>query len=166
MVFYSLFCWFLLRIHFFFFFASISVIFYINKRESFGRCNSHLYWRRIPFQNATCSPTPILYKIQKKRVIIRRALFLNCDMFEFSEFVWGIAEVKRDLDISLQSVGTSISTNIALEALRALVLARPDVGKRKLSFNQTFVIEIFFFTLLPCIIRLPWWHGLNIKRSH
>nr|CAH0102443.1 unnamed protein product [Daphnia galeata] len=49
-------------------------------------------------------------------------------MFEFSEFVWGIAEVKRDLDISLQSVGTSISANIALEALRALVLARPDVG--------------------------------------
>ena len=64
-------------------------------------------------------------------------------MSEFSEFVWGIAEVKRDLDISLQSAGTSIPTNISLEALRALVLARPDVGKRKLSFNQTFVIEIF-----------------------
>ena len=54
-------------------------------------------------------------------------------MSEFSEFVWGTVEVKRDLDISLQSANASFSPNVALEALRALVLARPDVGKRKLS---------------------------------
>jgi hypothetical protein len=53
-------------------------------------------------------------------------------MSEFSEFAWGTAEVKRDLDISLQTANSSLSPDVALAALRALVLARPDAGKRKL----------------------------------
>ncbi|XP_046445521.1 clavesin-2-like [Daphnia pulex] len=49
-------------------------------------------------------------------------------MSEFSEFAWGTAEVKRDLDISLQTANSSLSPDVALAALRALVLARPDAG--------------------------------------
>lgn len=74
-------------------------------------------------------------------------------MSEFSEFAWGITEVKRDLDISLQSAHTSSSPSVALEALRALVLARPDVGKRKLPFNKNifFKWDIFYFTSMHMI---------------
>ncbi len=54
-------------------------------------------------------------------------------MSEFSEFAWGTAEDKRDLDISLQIANSSLSPAVALAALRALVLGRPDVGKRKLA---------------------------------
>ena len=60
-------------------------------------------------------------------------------MADFCEFVWGTAEVSRDIEISLQSA-TSFSPSVALETIRALVLARPDVpmGKRKLF------IKIFY----------------------
>ena len=53
-------------------------------------------------------------------------------MSEFSEFAWGTAELERDLAFSLQTTNSSFSPDVALAALRALVLARPDVGKRKM----------------------------------
>jgi len=47
-------------------------------------------------------------------------------MSEFSEFAWGIPDVKRDL--SYPSLTDEESPATAIAAFKALILERPDVG--------------------------------------
>lgn len=51
-------------------------------------------------------------------------------MSEFAELAWGIAELKRDIQNVVETATSSLTSPMsAMEALRSLVLSRPDAGK-------------------------------------